>query len=263
MSMKLFEISWNNSYAEGHPDLLPVSLFEFPLSGRPEYHDVRGPKGGTSRAQFLLTVGADWAELDYQQFPQFNEPRDMVLGVLRLEFRGTDRSEIKRLLWDGELVRQPQDAVVRLSDQPADASVAEIVENQKQVARQVVRLGQAAFRKKLERVYGSKCAISGCSVAWTLQAAHIRPFAKSGAAYDISNGLLLRSDLHLLFDAGLIAIEPTTHTIYFAHEIRQWPEYAAMHGSQLRLRDAKHSKAVPDPSALAVRWKAFQRGPGA
>jgi predicted restriction endonuclease len=67
------------------------------------------------------------------------------------------------------------------------------------------RQGQPIFRKKLLLAYGSRCAISECRVTETLEAAHIIGY-RGEKTNHISNGLLLRTDLHTLFDLGMIAI---------------------------------------------------------
>ena len=55
-----------------------------------------------------------------------------------------------------------------------------------------------------------KCPITGNSLTTVLQAAHIKPYAYEGSD-DISNGLLLRADIHVLFDSGLLNLRPDTH----------------------------------------------------
>lgn len=72
--------------------------------------------------------------------------------------------------------------------------------------RQVLaRSGQPDFRAALMRVYNNRCAISGCAVEAVLEAAHIRAVGEGGD-HSVGNGLLLRADLHSLFDRGLITI---------------------------------------------------------
>jgi len=70
-----------------------------------------------------------------------------------------------------------------------------------------VRLGQGAFRIMVTEAYQGRCAVTGEHTLPVLEAAHIKPFAESGP-HLISNGLLLRSDLHKLFDSGYITITP-------------------------------------------------------
>lgn len=70
------------------------------------------------------------------------------------------------------------------------------------------RPAQAEFRSKLIDLYG-RCALTGCTTLAALEAAHVKPVAGYGADR-VSNGILLRADLHKLFDANLIAIEPSS-----------------------------------------------------
>lgn len=72
------------------------------------------------------------------------------------------------------------------------------------------RLGQGAFRVIVTDAYNRRCAISGEKTLPVLQAAHIKPFAESGPNL-IQNGILLRSDIHTLFDNGYITISTDYH----------------------------------------------------
>eukprot|EP00828_Plagiopyla_frontata_P018228 TRINITY_DN23439_c0_g1_i1.p1 TRINITY_DN23439_c0_g1~~TRINITY_DN23439_c0_g1_i1.p1 ORF type:complete len:179 (+),score=13.61 TRINITY_DN23439_c0_g1_i1:3-539(+) len=83
-----------------------------------------------------------------------------------------------------------------------------------------VRRGQPVFRKNLLKVYDGKCVVSGCSVEATLNAAHIFAHASSGIN-NIDNGLLLRSDIHDLFDAGLLGIDPDSLIIRIKPELKE------------------------------------------
>jgi putative restriction endonuclease len=68
------------------------------------------------------------------------------------------------------------------------------------------RLGQGGFRLKVTSVYG-KCAVSGEHSIPVLEAAHIRPYAEAGS-HEIKNGILLRSDIHKLYDRGYVTVDP-------------------------------------------------------
>jgi putative restriction endonuclease len=70
-----------------------------------------------------------------------------------------------------------------------------------------VRLHQGAFRVMVTDAYQRRCAISGEKALPVLQAAHIRPVA-DGGQHRLDNGLLLRSDVHTLFDRGYITVTP-------------------------------------------------------
>ena len=68
------------------------------------------------------------------------------------------------------------------------------------------RRGQANFRANLIKAYGGRCCISACRVEALLEAAHIRPHALA-PNYETRNGLLLRADIHTLFDLHLLAVD--------------------------------------------------------
>lgn len=68
------------------------------------------------------------------------------------------------------------------------------------------RLGQGAFKASLLTAYAGTCAVTGSRLTPALEAAHIRSFA-SGGRHDVTNGLLLRSDIHKLFDGGYLGID--------------------------------------------------------
>lgn len=69
------------------------------------------------------------------------------------------------------------------------------------------RLGQGAFRVLVTDSYRRRCAITGEKTLPALEAAHIRPYSYGGS-HEASNGLLLRRDLHSLFDAGYVTVTP-------------------------------------------------------
>ncbi len=72
------------------------------------------------------------------------------------------------------------------------------------------RLGQAAFRVAITYAYERACAVTHEHSLPVLEAAHIVPYAQGGV-HEVSNGLLLRSDLHRLFDLGYVTVTPELH----------------------------------------------------
>lgn len=87
------------------------------------------------------------------------------------------------------------------------------------IARSIAdRRGQPKFRKLLLKEFEGKCAVTGCNVKETLEAAHIVPY-KGEQTNVLENGLLLRADIHTLFDLGLITIEPNKMTILVSPEL--------------------------------------------
>ena len=69
------------------------------------------------------------------------------------------------------------------------------------------RLGQGAFRLAVTEAYGRACAVTGEHSLPVLDSAHIRPFAEGGP-HEVANGILLRTDLHRLYDRGYVTITP-------------------------------------------------------
>jgi len=81
------------------------------------------------------------------------------------------------------------------------------------------RLGQGTFRSRVTDAYGRRCAVTGERTLPVLEAAHIKPYAQQGPNR-VDNGLLLRSDLHRLFDRGLVTVEPERLTFQVSERIR-------------------------------------------
>lgn len=81
------------------------------------------------------------------------------------------------------------------------------------------RIGQGAFRTRVTEAYGRRCAVTGERTLPVLEAAHIRPHAQRGPNR-VDNGILLRSDLHRLFDRGLVTVEPEALTFLVSDRIR-------------------------------------------
>ncbi|SHH67752.1 HNH endonuclease [Massilia sp. CF038] len=123
------------------------------------------------------------------------------------------------------------------------------------VLRQVVqRQGQSKFRARLITAYAAKCAFSGCAVLPTLEAAHITPYL--GAATNLtSNGLLLRADIHTLWDLGLLAIDPERMQVTVAQSIVD-DAYRAMHGT-VPFQPVEQI-CRPALAALNQQWRIFQ-----
>ena len=102
--------------------------------------------------------------------------------------------------------------VDNLSTSDFDPTASMLDQRQRTTQEVVARLGQGRFRDMLLSAYGGKCAVTGCSIPEVLEAAHIIPYSGDPSDH-VCNGLLLRSDIHMLFDAHLIAIDPTKMTI--------------------------------------------------
>jgi len=111
------------------------------------------------------------------------------------------------------------------------------------------RLGQPAFRAALMEAYGGKCAISGCAVTQVLEAAHIVSYQGANSNH-VQNGLLLRADLHTLFDLHLVRIDPDELTIIVDASLQGTP-YWELDGTKLFQPSAAMR---PSKSALEARY---------
>ena len=116
-----------------------------------------------------------------------------------------------------------------------------------------IRQGQASFRRSLMGAYEGCCTITDCDVPYVLQAAHIIPYNGPKTNHP-SNGLLLRSDIHNLFDLFLLSINPSERTVRVSSRI-QSPEYVALDGK--KIRTPKRSNSTPSNTALKWHFDQF------
>lgn len=122
------------------------------------------------------------------------------------------------------------------------------------VTREIkARRGQQAFRQSLRKKYGDQCMVTGCRIPAILEAAHIHPY-RGDEDNDLRNGLLLRADIHTLFDLELLGIRPDDLGIELHSSIAS--EY----------QDTVHSKLLcgrkrfqPSTDALNARYQLFCR----
>lgn len=137
-------------------------------------------------------------------------------------------------------------ADLETTDEPFDAADDRDLRNKAlvQVAR---RRGQAGFRAALLEAYGGRCCITGCTLTDALEAAHITPY-KGDHSHHIQNGLLLRSDIHTLFDLGLLAIVEGFR-VKIAPRVSRDSGYAALDGVELALPQDEAQR----PSANALQ----------
>jgi putative restriction endonuclease len=114
------------------------------------------------------------------------------------------------------------------------------------------RLGQGTFRVAVTEAYGRSCAVTGEHSLPVLDAAHIIPFG-TGGKHEVSNGLLLRADLHRLFDQGYVTVTPDLK-LDVGNRLREdflnGKSYYPLHGTSLAvpLRDRDR------PRADYLRW---------
>jgi hypothetical protein len=151
----------------------------------------------------------------------------------------------------------PVIAGLKAEEEAADADgtfkAGSLEDARRRVLAQIVRRrGQPAFRKALLDAYGGSCAITGCNLALILEAAHVFPY-KGAHTNVVGNGILLRTDIHTLFDLRLIAIDPDTRLILVSPDL-DGTDYESLRGKTIR-DAAKKSHRV---SLDALKWHRAQ-----
>lgn len=116
------------------------------------------------------------------------------------------------------------------------------------------RKGQGAFRVLVTDTYERQCAITREHTLPVLEAAHIQPVAEGGQ-HLVSNGLLLRSDVHTLFDRGYVTVTPDLRFRVSPRLNDDWKNgkiYYQLDGQPIYL--PKDASCRPDPRQL--EWHA-------
>jgi putative restriction endonuclease len=119
------------------------------------------------------------------------------------------------------------------------------------------RLGQGGFRFAVTEAYDRACAITREHSLPALEAAHIRPFAEEGT-HDVSNGLLLRSDIHRLFDMGYVGVTPDHRFVVsraLKGDFENGRSYYPLHGKEIWVPDAVADR----PAAAMLEWHLGER----
>ena len=114
------------------------------------------------------------------------------------------------------------------------------------------RLGQGTFRVAVTEAYGRACAVTHEHSLPVLEAAHIKPFADEGP-HEVRNGLLLRSDVHRLYDRGYVTVTPDGRfevSRRLKEDFDNGKTYYALQGRQVQMPARRADR--PDPELL--RW---------
>ncbi|MGH7412245.1 MAG: HNH endonuclease [Candidatus Methylomirabilis sp.] len=155
-------------------------------------------------------------------------------------------SSAGKALWDDVLLRLHGRKRERVGE-PDQAPYGDPV-----LVRQ--RLGQGTFRVLITDIYERRCAVTGEKALPALDAAHIKPVSEEGR-HRIDNGLLLRSDIHKLLDAGYVTVAPDYRFVAsrkLKNDFDNGEEYLQLTGSKLWL--PKRSEDRPNREFL--EWHA-------
>ncbi len=140
--------------------------------------------------------------------------------------------------------------VVEEPNEPAAEVKIPNDEERRQTYARRVRRGQSRFRMALQKLYGTRCAFTGTPEETVLEACHILPHAKTGDN-SLDNGLLLRSDIHVLFDEHLMTLANDGLHI-LVHKDVSAPEYSRLRNYAPGLRPStsdRHLKLIQEHNA--------------
>lgn len=128
-------------------------------------------------------------------------------------------------------------------------------ERSRTLVEMVRRKGQDDFRRKLIEAYGSECAITRYNAVGALQAAHITSYF-GPKSQCVSNGILLRADLHLLYDSYQLAINPETMRVELSEQLKR-TTYKELGNKELKL--PKDKSLRPSEKRLFSKYSSFQQ----
>lgn len=137
----------------------------------------------------------------------------------------------------------------QVADAIADLFDPRLVDDERRkVTRTVLqRRGQVGFRRILLDAYESKCVVTAYDAVDSLEAAHIVPY-RGPVTNNPSNGLLLRADLHSLFDLGLLAVHESELCVVLSKDLLE-TRYKTLSGTQV----ARPGPGFPEPSREALK----------
>jgi putative restriction endonuclease len=164
-------------------------------------------------------------------------PRPPEFSVSNQVGKTFDSEEaVGRRLWDAVCERLKRSHASLLEQ---DTATVAAIESNGFGKPQIVhpRLGQGLFRVLVTDAYSRKCAITGERTLPVLEAGHIKPYSLV-MRHEVSNGLLLRADLHNLFDDGYLTVDPKDRRIVVSKRIKEefdnGKDYYKLEGQVLR-----------------------------
>ncbi|HKM39818.1 MAG TPA: HNH endonuclease [bacterium] len=251
----LFKLHSPYNYVVGGGIFVRQAFFPLSLTW-----DIFGIKNGrASREEFMEAI------YSYRRTDMLSEP-DPIIGSLVLAepffFQKQDWIPVPRS-WSPHIVqgktyntgspdgKMLYEAVQHRLVESAIAAEHQALYGKPQLIKP--RLGQGGFRITVTQAYDNRCAMTGERTLPVLNAAHIKPYSKNGP-HATSNGLLLRQDVHTLFDRGYITVT-TDSVVEVSKRIKEdygnGRDYYKLHGHPLlKLPE----RADERPSAQFLQW---------
>jgi HNH endonuclease len=215
-----------------------------------EEYKKKGPKRFGAKYKYRDSTKYD---LIYEGHPY--PPKAIYNVAWKRAKKQNDRDGNKSGLPGGEDVNKPLRAlgfeVIEKADYEASLQEPDAGLDSKARRTIALRQGQPKFRSNLLKAYKQTCAITGCKQVEILDACHIQPYSNT-KDYRYVNGILLRTDIHTLFDLNLIRIHPKTLKISVSDEIKE-KGYKLLHGRRIHL--PRQSTLHPNKELLKMRWE--------
>src|SRR5882762_3627038 len=212
-----------------------------------------GPMDNPSVGCILLAEPFFFSETNWIPIPS-----DFNLNIVQGKGYNSQDGITGQALWEAVTERLSVSASLSLDPGPATiASVESARYGEPIVVRP--RLGQGTFRVIVTDAYERRCAITGERTLPVLEAAHIKAYS-SGGPHEPENGLLLRSDVHTLFDQGYVTVDADQLKVIVSSRIREEFEngrdYYHLHGRAIRL--PRESNSLPSHEYLAFHNSMFR-----
>ncbi len=185
----------------------------------------------------ILTQPFFFEEPDWIPVPASWSP-----NIVQFKTYNSDNAEGRRL-WEAVHDRLNRTALPGLAEEGRRSGKPHLIHP---------RLGQGAFRVLVTDIYERRCAVTRERTLPALEAAHIRPYA-AGGGHEPANGLLLRRDIHSLFDAGYVTVTPELRfevSRRIKEEFENGRHYYAMHGQPI----SAPADILKRPDSEALRW---------
>ena len=266
---QLYQVAWKGVLPRLEEDLnlVPKEYRERVKN----YIERRTEEWGFGECDFKFSVLSCDHNIQLPHHPRFKKNprqrvyvrlRDLMSGerIVRVasSYKGeiSDPPPVKSLteaLHDLETQQEQQSATGFPVDFEADEFDPETLNEAREYqAKQIVaRRGQSQFRQQLLEAYGEQCAFSSYSPKEALEAAHIIPYCGADSDH-ITNGLLLRADIHTLFDQGLISIDvsnPDNWAVILSPTLMA-SSYSYLNGKTVRLPQNTKLR----PNLKAIQW---------
>ena len=238
------------------PDWLAWETFG-PKNGCPTFESMRERIGGIrARIDYRAQSPSNEIGCILLAQPTFFQPDEWVTGP-----RDWPPANLRHKRYDltvGEGSRIWEECLARTRSQQTSPARAQAVlvreESPRYGTPQLVtpRLGQGIFRVAVMDAYGRACAATQEHSLQALEASHIQPYAKDGP-HEVRNGVLLRADLHRLFDQGYVTITPE-HRLEVSprlkEDYRNGRSYYPLHGASMIVP----ASGADAPSPDYLRW---------